>query len=99
LGYADVTAHPKTTSNLSSEKAIPAEVSAAIRALAEIFANSKGHGGYRQYVLERIDGELVFRQTEIDPAIEAAMAEVFGSRRKARGRRRVIKLPLLQGTQ
>ena len=60
-----------------------------MRALTEIFANLKGHGGYRLYALERIDGELVFRQTEIDAAIEGALAEVF---RKAGGRR-IIKLP------
>jgi hypothetical protein len=90
---ADVTAHPKTPLNLSSEKGIPAEASAAIKALAEIFPNSRGRGSYRRYVLERIDGELVFRQTEIDAAIEAALTEVFGSGRKAGEHRRVIKLP------
>ena len=88
-----MTAHPKTPSNQSSEKALPAEASPAIKALAEIFANSKGHGGHRRYVLERIDGKLVFRQTEINAAIEAALAEVFGSARKAGGHRRVIELP------
>jgi len=86
-----VTVHPKT-SNQSSDKALSAKASAAIQALAEIFANSKGHGGYRQYLLERIEGELVFRQTEIDAAIEAALAEVLDSGRKAGGRR-IIKLP------
>ena len=88
-----MTAHPKTPSNQSSEKALPAEASPAIKALAEIFASSKGLGGHRRYVLERIDGELVFRQTEINAAIEAALAEVFGSARKAGGHRRVIELP------
>jgi hypothetical protein len=62
-----------------------------MRALTEIFANSKGHGGYRKYALERIDAELVFRQTEINAAIEGALAEV-DSGRKAGGRR-IIKLP------
>ena len=83
-----MTVHPKT-SNQSSDKALSAKASAAIQALAEIFANSKGHGGYRWYVLERIEGELVFRQTEIDAAIEAALPEAFGSGRKAGGRRHV----------
>ena len=71
---------------------MPAEASAAIQALAEIFVNSKNHCGYRRYVLERIDGELVFRQTEINAAIEGALAEVLDSGRKAGGRR-IIKLP------
>ena len=88
----DVTADLDTTSNQATDNAIPADVSAAIRALAEIFANSKGHGGYRRYVLERIDGELVFRQTEIDAAIEAALTEELDSGGKAGGRR-IIKLP------
>ena len=86
-----MTVHPKT-SNQSSDEALVAKASAAMRALTEIFANSKGHGGYRQYALERIDGELVFRQTEIDAAIEAALADVLDSGRKAGGRR-IIKLP------
>ena len=80
------------TSNQSSDNAIAAKASAAMRALTEIFANSKGHGGYRQYLLERIDGELVFRQTEINAAIEAARDELLDSDRKAGGRR-IIKLP------
>jgi hypothetical protein len=50
-------------------------------------------GAIRQYLLERIDGELVFRQTEIDAAIEAALAEVLDSGEKACGRR-MIKLPV-----
>ena len=87
-----MTADLDTTSNQATDNAIPADVSAAIRALAEIFANSKGHGGYRRYVLERIDGELVFRQTEIDAAIEAALTEELDSGGKAGGRR-IIKLP------
>jgi hypothetical protein len=87
-----VTTDLKDTSNQAKDNAISADASAAIRALAEIFANSKGHGGYRQYLLERIDGELVLRQTEINAAIEAALAEVLDSGRKAGGRR-IIKLP------
>ena len=88
---ADVTAPPKIKSNLSSEKAVSAKASAA-RTLAQMFANSKGHGGYRRYLLERIDGELFFRQTESNAAVEAALAEVFSSRPKTSSRR-IIKLP------
>jgi hypothetical protein len=57
-----------------------------------MFENMMGHGAYRRYMLERIDGELVFRQTEIDAAIEAAIAALFDSGRIASGRR-IIKLP------
>jgi hypothetical protein len=88
----NVTVHPRTPSNQSSDKALSAKASAAIQALAEIFTNPKGHGGYRRYVLEHIDGELVFRQTESDAAIEAVLAEVLHSGRKAGGRR-IIKRP------
>lgn len=87
-----MTADLDTTSNQATDNTIPADASAAMRALTEIFANSKGHGGYRRYVLERIDGELVFRQAEIDAAIEAALTEELDSGGKAGGRR-IIKLP------
>ena len=53
-----------------------------------MFEKMKGHGPYRRYMLERIDGELVFRQTEID----AAIAALPDSGRIASGRR-IIKLP------
>jgi hypothetical protein len=68
------------------------EASAAFRALVEMFAKVKGPGPYRRYVLERIDGELAFRQTEIDAALKAAIAALPGSGRTASGRR-IIKLP------
>jgi hypothetical protein len=83
---------PNTSSVQLSEDTTPTEASAAMRALADLFANSKGPGGYRQYLLERIDGELVFRQTEFDAVFEAVPAELFGLPR-ARYRRRIIKLP------
>jgi hypothetical protein len=70
-----------------------AEASAAFQALVEMFANVKGIGPYRRYLLERIDGELVFRQTEVDAAVEAAIAELPGSGRKASSGRRIIRLP------
>jgi hypothetical protein len=69
-----------------------AEASAAFQALADLFAHVKGPGPYRQYMLERIDGELVFRQTEVDAALEAAIAALVDSGRTASGRR-IIKLP------
>jgi hypothetical protein len=87
----DATATSMTTSGPSSEES--AKASDAIRSLAEIFANLKGHGSYRRYVVERIDGELVFHQTEVDAALEAAIAELRGSGRKASSSRRIIKLP------
>ena len=81
---------PKTSSQ-PPEETISAEA-AAFQGLAEIFANVKGPGPGRRYVLERIDGELVFRQIEIDAAIEAAIAALPDSGRTASGRR-IIKLP------
>jgi hypothetical protein len=41
----------------------------------------------------RVDGELVFRQTEIDAVLEAAIDEVFDNRPRASVRRHIIKLP------
>ena len=89
----DVTAKPKALRSLSSERTIPDESSPALRALAKLFRNSKGHNVCRRYVLERIDGELVFRQTENDAAIEAVLAEILSSRPRTSYRRRIIKLP------
>jgi hypothetical protein len=92
IAEAIVTAEPKTTSVQSPKETPSAEASAAFQALTEIFANVKGPGPYRRYVLERIDGELVFRQTEIDAALEAAIAALPDSGRIA-SYRRIIKLP------
>ena len=39
-----------------------------------MFEKVKWPGRYRRYVLECVEGELVFRQPEIDAAIEAAIA-------------------------
>ena len=64
----------------------------AIQALAELFANLKSHRHYCRYMLERMDGELVFRQPNIDAMIEKAIAEVFGVVGKDPGRR-IIRLP------
>jgi len=75
----------------SAEPASANEASAAFRALVEMFAKGNGPGLYRRYVLERLDGELVFRQTEIDAALEAATAALPDSGQTAGGRR-IIKL-------
>jgi hypothetical protein len=48
---------------------------------------------HRRYVLERVDGELVFRQPEIDAIIEAALDEVFDPLPQVSSARRIIKLP------
>jgi hypothetical protein len=72
----------------SAEGTSADSASSAFRALVEMFEKMKGHGPYRRYMLERIDGELVFRQTEID----AAIAALPDSGRIASGRR-IIKLP------
>ncbi len=75
------------------EEAPSADAAAAFQALAEMFANAKGPGcPHRQYLLERIDGQLVFRQTEADAAVEIAIADVFGSAQSTSNRRRIIKL-------
>ncbi len=71
----------------------PTEASDAMRALVDLFSNLKGHGSYRRYVLERVDGELVFRQTEADAAVEAAIEAVSEPRPKTGVRCRIIKLP------
>jgi len=63
-----------------------------MRALVELFENVKAEPhASRRYLLERIDGELVFRQTEVDAAIERAIASVEGSG-ASRLVRHVIKL-------
>ena len=75
-------------------KATPDDASDAMRELVELFENLKGSGGsYRQYALERIDGELVFRQTEADAAVEAITEDVFGSAPNTGHYRRIIRLP------
>jgi hypothetical protein len=71
----------------------PDDASDAMRALVELFSDLKWHSSYRKYALERIDGELVFRQTESDAAVEAAIEAAFDSRPNAVVHRRIIKLP------
>jgi len=69
------------------------EASDAMRALVDLFSNLKWHGGYRRYVLERVDGELVFRQPEADAAVEAAIEALSERLPKTAVHRRMIKLP------
>jgi hypothetical protein len=85
----EVTEGSKATSSQSPEETLSSEASTAQQEIADLLANMKGPGPHRQYVLERINGELVFRQTEIDAAIDAAFAD---SGRTAT-RRHIIKLP------
>lgn len=89
----NATTGPTATSGPLSVEGTSAETSAAAHGLAEIFANLKRHAGYRRYRLECIDGELVFRQTEVNAALEAAIAKLPGCDRKASSGRRIIKLP------
>jgi hypothetical protein len=84
---------PRSKSSSASAEATSADSSSsAFRALVEMFEKMKGAGPYRRYMLERINGELVFRQTEINAAIEVAIAALPDSGRTASGRR-IIKLP------
>ena len=64
------------------------DADAAMRALVELFGNTKMPSQpHRTYLLECIDGELVFQQTESDAIVEAALAEVFGADRRTVCRR------------
>lgn len=50
------------------------ESDAAFRRLVDLFENQKGKTApYRVYRLERIEGALVFRQTEADAIVENAL--------------------------
>jgi hypothetical protein len=84
---------PKFISRQIRRKTSSDEASEAMRALVDLFSNLKWHGGYRRYVLERVDGELVFRQPEADAAVEAAIEAVTERRPKTAVHRRMIKLP------
>jgi hypothetical protein len=86
-----VTAEANTTSVKVPEETPSAEASSAFQALVELFEIVKGHGRYRRYLLERIDGELVFRQTEVDAAVDNAIAALYDPDRTSTGRR-IIKL-------
>ena len=48
-----------------------------MRALVELFGNTNAPAQpHRTYLFECVDGQLVFRQTEVDAAIEAAIAHI-----------------------
>ena len=84
---------PDTTTRQSSQEASRAETS-GLRALSDLVASLQGtFCPHRRYVLERVDGELVFRQPEIDAIIEAALDEVFDPLPQVSSARRIIKLP------
>ena len=70
---------------------------AAMRALVDLFENLKAEPSpHRKYLLERVDGELVFRQTEVDAAVENAIAGVDSADPSPFGRR-IIKLKYAAG--
>ena len=77
---------------------LEADADAAFRGLLQLLGDTaKQAPSYRTYRLEHVAGELVFRQTEIDAAIEAAIDAAFGEcstplTTDSDGRR-IIKLP------
>jgi hypothetical protein len=88
----EVTEGSKTTSSQPPEAPLSPKASAVLQEVADLLATITGPGPHRRYVLERINGELVFRQPEIDAALEAAIAALPGSGRTATSRC-IIKLP------
>jgi hypothetical protein len=72
-----VNAHLKTTSNLSSEKGMPAEASAAIEALAEIFVNSKNHCGYRRSYSNASMASWSFARLKLMPRLRLHWRKCF----------------------
>jgi hypothetical protein len=74
----------------------PTEAAKALRALEDLLPDSEVLGPHRRYVLEKVDGELVFRQPELMPSLSrpwtkyltlshtsAAPAALSNSRREA----------------
>jgi hypothetical protein len=87
-----VTEGSKTSSSQPPEETLSSDASTALQEIAELFSTVRWLGPCRKYVLERIDGELVFRQTEIDAVLEATLTALLDSDRTATGRC-IIKLP------
>jgi hypothetical protein len=61
-----------------------------LRELIDGIRTDKTIGPHRRYVLERVDGELVFRQPEIDAIVDDAISEAFGQTISGR---HIIKMP------
>ena len=82
----------KTTSSQPPEETLSSDASTVFQEIAELFATVPWPGPCRKYVLERFNGELVFRQTEIDAVLEDTLTALLDSDRTATGRC-IIKLP------
>jgi hypothetical protein len=67
------------------------EAPTPLEAIAHLLASLPAFCPHRRYVLERVDGELVFRQPEIDAIIEAALDD--GPQPQVSSVRRIIKPP------
>jgi hypothetical protein len=78
---------------MSDDETTACNADDAIRALAELFSNSKMRSNvYHRYVLvRRTPVELVFEQEEFDFYVDQAIAEAFGQRKPRRRRRITIK--------
>jgi hypothetical protein len=78
---------------MGNEETIARKREAAIRALDELFSNSKVSAGvYHRYILvRRASGELVFEQEAFDFYVQQAIAKAF---RQRKPRRRMIKIVL-----
>jgi len=87
-----VICEPRAATGQVGKRDHPDLLSGDSRRLFDLFGGRPRRGPCRRYVLERIDGELVFRQLEIDALVEAAIAELAHPGRAANVRR-VIKLP------
>jgi hypothetical protein len=79
---------PETSTEQSLEGASGA--TSGLQALADLLASLPEVAPHRRYVLERVDGELVFRQPEIDAIVDDAISKAFG---EAVSGRHIIKLP------
>lgn len=70
-----------------SKEAIDSDADAAMRALVELFSDTKLHRRYRRYVLVRgASGELEFQQEPVSVMMDEAFAEAFGRAKPRRPR-------------
>jgi hypothetical protein len=88
----EVTEESENSSSQLPEETLSPKASAVLQEIAELFSTVRWLGPCRKYVLERLNGELVFRQTEIDAVLEATLTALLDSDRTATGRC-IIKLP------